>query len=554
MSARTGHEVSRVRGYEVRRGSPRNLVTSRPRDLLLALITLFLSLPALAQTTRIASDFEIQQMEQQAAREHDFTAQFQAHMNLGDSRSARNEMALAKSEYRQAAEIAEGERIDARRASDMRRYANATVSAALAYSKLDNAPAAFERLEEGIRYESDDAKIWNMYASAMNELRLPSKAAAAARNAVAIEEVEAGSSPSAANLIDLGIYRYSLALALSATAKNAEAEELLRQVIASLRSKEFDRIRREVAQRESFEVYSTVRGEASAYLSLLNRAQLRLAEIYEKENNVAAARKVYRDMLHDRTDEPNALAALARLSRSAPESAAAYADAFDANPFSISLIRDYEQWLAKNATKPNDGATDGARVRRALEQRAAGENVAVRDTLDALAKKFPQNDVVQYLAARNDIEIGDLARARNRKIGVPELRDEIASRLATANAVPPPFLASDEPAVNPTTAELRQLMAVMSQQRLTPEQRVRLDKLAFTSTARFDSAAVNNGQTTLETGSIDGIAFRFSQPTAFAGTFAANVPLVLTYRVLGVTDLNGATAFLLEPVKVDGAR
>ena len=48
--------------------------------------------------------------------------------------------------------------------------------------------------------------------------------------------------------------------------------------------------------------------------------------------------------------------------------------------------------------------------------------------------------------------------------------------------------------------------------------------------------------------------FRFPEPMTFNGTFAAGVPLRLTYRILGATQLNGADALLLEPMRLEPAR
>ena len=49
----------------------------------------------LAQT-RIASDFELQQMQRQVERARDFTSQLSGHLNIGDLRDARNEPDLAE--------------------------------------------------------------------------------------------------------------------------------------------------------------------------------------------------------------------------------------------------------------------------------------------------------------------------------------------------------------------------------------------------------------------------------------------------------------------------
>jgi tetratricopeptide (TPR) repeat protein len=539
------------------------------RVLIAAVLALTVPAVVTAQSARIASDFEIEQMQRQAATAHDFISQLAAHLNLGDQRLLRNETTLALAEYRTAESIARRERSDAHQASDMTRYARATMYSGLAAARLDRPNAAFELLEEAARYASHDAKMWNIYASAMTILDQPRKAASAARNAVTIAERTMQSAPSMANRLDLTIYQYSLALALLKTREDAEAQRLLETVVASLRGKEFDPLRKSAARSESFEVYSTVTTEMSAYLSLLNRSQLRLAHLFEEQGDLARARKVYADVLGTRSDDADALAALARLSPSPAERAQAYADAFDANPFSIALIRDYEQWLKTSRVEPNAGTSAGAVVRRALEQRNRGENLAARGMLESLASQFPDNDVVQYLAAENDLDIGDLDRARRRAIHIDDLSRDIQARTEKNSVAAPAFLSGTGTVsiVAPATDDLRRLIALFEQQRITPEQRVALDKLTFTSTAVFDPQSIPPGaqalslssepshaQTIFESGSIDGIPFRFSEPIAFAGTFAAQIPLSLTYRILGITELNGAAALLLEPRKLEVRR
>ena len=135
------------------------------RSLLALLIA-----PPLAAQTRIASDFEIQQMERQVARSTDFLSQLSGHLNLGDLRASRNETALARAEYAKAYDIAANERITARMASAMARYAHATSTAALAEAKLGDAAHSFALAEEAIRYTSDSAMTWNLYANTMSLL------------------------------------------------------------------------------------------------------------------------------------------------------------------------------------------------------------------------------------------------------------------------------------------------------------------------------------------------------------------------------------------------
>jgi Tfp pilus assembly protein PilF len=521
-----------------------------------ALLLVLLAPAAFAQTTRIASDFEIQQMEKQAASAHDFLSQLSARLNLGDLRLTRSETSVAQSEYQTAADIAQRERTGARKSSDLARYATATMYAALAAAKLGDERQAFTLIEEATRYASDDAKTWNVYASVMRALQRPRKAASAARNAVMVAEAGLLTSPSTARRLDLDIYRFSLATALDDAGERDEAQRLLETVVASLRSKDFDALRKDAARRESFEIYSTARGETTAYLSLLNRSQLQMAATYERSGNVVRARQVYHDVLTSRSDDATALTALARLGGSAEERTRSYADAFDANPFSIDLIRDYQSWLSQLRVEPNDGVSNGAVVRRALEQMARGENRAARSTLDALVSSFPQNDVVQYLAATNDIALGDVARARSHSIHVEALRREVESRLASSVTTAPAFLDGAATSATPSGAELRSLLAALQQQRLTPEEHLTLDRITLTSTAMFDASAGAGkpGQCVFESGTIEGVAFRFSEPMAFAGTFAPATPLRLSYRVLGATEVGGGDGLLLEPVKLEVPR
>jgi len=205
-------------------------------------------------------------------------------------------------------------------------------------------------------------------------------------------------------------------------------------------------------------------------------------------------------VLKDRNDEPVALAGIARLSRSERD----YAEAFEANPFSLELIRDYQRRL------PNDdkveGDTLGAQVRRALR----GDAHAAL----ALQKKYPDNDAIRSIVAA--------------KTDVAWLHGEVDT-------------------ATPTPAELRALLT----HQLTAEERRALDRVTLTANAIFDPAAsASQQQTIFETGTIGGVKIRFSEPTVFTGTFAPNTPLRLTFRILGAAD----DALLIEPLKLEAAR
>jgi tetratricopeptide (TPR) repeat protein len=454
----------------------------------LLLTTSLLALPLLAQETRIASDYEIRTMQAQAAGAKDFATQVSAHLNLGDLRQTRNETSLAQQEYTTALQAAEKERTSEREKGQLIEYAKATLFAGVAEAKLGHEARAFELLEEGIRYKPDDARSWNVYASGMGALHLSRKGVSVSRNAVALEQ----------RPTDLAIDQYSLAIALDEAGETAEATQLLETVIASLRSSKFDALRRDVARHEAFETYSTVRSEIAAYLTVLNRSQLQLANLYERNGQVSRARGVYQDVLKTRTDDPIALASLARLSNS-PDT---FAEAFDANPFSMDLIRDYREFV-RRAKPRTEGTSNGAQMRRAIEEIERGEDINARKTLEGLAAKFPNSDTIRTL---------------------------IGEAMSQANAGV--FL-----------KDLRATMTLLAQDRVTPEQRARLDNTLITSTAIFDALPFYSG-------TIDSVPFRFSEPTTFKGTFAAKTPLRLTYRILGATELNGASALLIEPTKV----
>jgi tetratricopeptide (TPR) repeat protein len=485
------------------------------RRLLAALVIVMLARGGAAQ--RIASDFEIEQMEKQLARSGDFLSRLSGRLNLGDLRLSRNETSLARAEYRKALELAMRERDEARRVTDLARYATATSYAALATAKLGDAARAFELAEEAVRYTSGDAKTWNLYASAMTVAGQTRKAAGASRNAVAIAEEEARRTPSTANLLDLAVYRYALASSVG----DAEAETLLQRVVESLRGKAFESLRRQAARSEAFEIYSSARGEQAAYLSLLNRAQLRLAALYERRGDSGRARAMYESVLQSRSDDPVALAALARLPGGDRERT--FADAFDANPFSRSLIASYRAFLASGSHPPAEGSGPGTRMRRALQQLAAGQNVAARATLEELRARYPDNDVVREL----------LLETRQQTDGVPS------------------FFRTKPAKASPTPAELRQTIALFAQNRITAEQRVALDTIVFTSAVTFTplpDAKPAAGQTVFASGTIGGVPFRFSEPTAFAGVLPREAHL--TYRILGATEVDGADGLLLEPLGV----
>lgn len=482
------------------------------RAIVASLLALGFIAPARAQQPRLASEFEIAQMEKQLARSRGFEAQLSGRLNLGDVRAARHELSLAQREYRTALDLASAERLSARRESSLARYAVATSYAALAAAKLRRDAEAWAWIEEALRYSSDDPESWNLSSSAMRILGHPRKAVAAARNAVSIAE-------RANDPLDLAVYRYALATALTEADERREAERILVELTAVLRSTSFDSLQRDVARQEAFEVYSSARGDVAAYVSLLNRSQLRLASLYEERGARDLARAEYARVLDARSDDVTALAALARLAATDREREQLYAEAFEANPLSLGLVREYQRHL-RNSPDPaitsSEEATAGTRMRAALALAHRGDLRRARSTFESLLARFPDSETLQSLIRET---------AGPRRVEVPT-------------------------GASPTAAELRALQQAF--ERLTPEQRAALDARTYTGVAAFDApAADDQGRVAFASGTIEGIPFRFSEPTVFAGAFDPASPLRLTFRILGVTKIGDRDALLFEPVRLE---
>jgi hypothetical protein len=490
---------------------------------LFLLLVLALAPSFASAQSRIASDFEIAQMQRQLATSPGFTAQVAARLNLGDARRVRNESELARAEYARAFELAGKERAESRRDGALTRYATATSYAALAAAKLGHEAQAFELAAEAMRYEAGSAKSWNLDASVMSLLGYPVKAIASASNAVTIAENDLKHSVTVDNQLDLAVYQYALAGALAESHRNDEAMKLLRSISSALERDSFATIRRSAAESESFEVQSSARGDVAAYLSLVNRVHLRLGALQENAGDAAAARESYARVLRWRTDDATALAAMARLSGSTAQREQRFAEAFDANPFSKTLVDEYRRYLASGAKPDIDGTTVGVRMRAALARLAAGDRSRAAKILEPLRAAYPDNDTV-------------------------------ASLLNEANAVEaiPSFLVREETIAEASAADLAMALALLASGRLTAVQRGTLDRIQLRSEVTFDEVDSSDAESTaFLTGLAGSVKIRFAQPVRFRGAFASGTPLHLTYRILGLTQAGGSDALLVEAVQLE---
>jgi hypothetical protein len=150
-----------------------------------------------------------------------------------------------------------------------------------------------------------------------------------------------------------------------------------------------------------------------------------------------------------------------------------------------------------------------------------GEAQAAKAALEQLDRQYPDNDTLRTLRAE-------------------------VSRPAEA----PAFLRGGITTATPSASELRTLIALFNENRLMPEQRAMLDNVKLTSIVQFEEARPETNQTIFESGTIEGVRFRFSEPMAFNGEFAAHVPLRFTYRLLGASN----DELLLEPIQLEAAR
>lgn len=494
--------------------------------LRLAFLLVFFAGMAAAQEPRIASDFEIATAQKQVTRERDPLLKMAAHLNLGDLYLTRQEAPVAREHYRQAEALANTEQLRARRHSDLNAYSIASAYLGLAFAKQNRAADAFDAFEEAMRYASDSAKLWNLYASGMSLVGKSPKAVAAAQRAVDIADRAAQANPTQSTLLDVSVYRYALASALIATdTRKQQAAAILERVIEVLESPAFDELRDEITRREKFEVFSTTRGDADSYLSLMNRSRLRLARVLEERGETDQALAQLREVLELRSDDAAALTAMARIS-AAGDREQFFAEAFDANPFSMDLLQQYERWVAETRPAAPQGTTVSRLMQRAVHAYAVDRPAEAAATIESLRQRFPENDAVKFLSRR-----------------LAEIR---------AGLRVPDYLVSSTTGLIPLDAhQLSELITLIRADQLSPQQRVRLDEVIFQSPATFDPPISSTPDTTtFQTGSIGPVSFRFQQPTEFRGTFPASTAVQMEFRVLGVGEESGAATLIVEPLRI----
>ncbi len=507
-----------------------------------------IAIPAAGSPQRLASDFEIATAEKRLQSSGSSVERIAANLNLGDLRTQRMELERGRQHFRDAEALSHAAASAARRRSDFELYSLMTAYRGIAFAKLGHAEETFVAFEESLRYQSDSARVWNYYASAMMVLGYPVKAAAAARNAVLLAEEESATSRAVPVLLDLAIYRYALAGALlEGDPRSDEAATLLSSIVELLGSSKLDSLRRQIGRAEGFEVFSFVRSDADAWLSLYNRSLLRLGEVREAAGDMAGARQAFQRVLERRSDDALALAALARLSERDAERERWFAESFAANPFSPSTILEYEKHAAVGSAEPSGGGG----VERALWLIANHRIAEARTLVSALAIEHPANAAIVFLEARIALATGDSSTAETlaRRLPPPFRSAVDADRFRTereqaagARALSALTGTSSVAADGELLGELLALLA-------NPDRTVRerLDRTTFTSTARMDDPASSaDGITVFNSGRIGDIDFRFSVPTAFRGEFRGE-ELRIRYRVTGA---DGET-LLVEPLGIE---
>jgi tetratricopeptide (TPR) repeat protein len=532
-------EIGRARAVS-RVGAKRLSAVKR----LVALLLLVLATAAYGQAPR-ADDFEERQGRAQIARTDAFS-RISGHLNLGDIFAARNDRAAAQRQWRIAEETAEKERRSARAASDLSRYARSTSYSGLAAAKLGKREEAHRLFEESLRYTADSPSAWNFYASAMSLLGDSGKAASGARNAIALTERRPDLASNTAAHLDLNVYRYALAAALTAAGNEKEAAPLLEGIIESLLSSRFDRIRAQIRDGEKFEILSTTSADADAYLTLLARSRIRLAEIHERRGEAAQAAVLYRQVLDQRSDEPHALAALARLGAGRSDGER-FADAFEASPFSWKLITDYRRQLKETAVA-SQGDSRGARMRQLLERMSASRWESAAELAVELREENPENDSLLALSAEIATRLGRREEAERfqRAIRNGAISRDLAALIQSVPNDPLGRIRSIASRPRLESAEVSELHVLLVGD-LSPELRELLDSAVFRSGVALGEAVADEETTTIAMARAGRTTLRFSESTRFRGRFSSGEEVTLAFRILGASEDESGPFLLVEP-------
>jgi len=478
-----------------------------------------LALGARAQT-RIASDVEIRELEEAARGAADFDTKVAAQISLGELRKERNEPAAEQRDLLAALQLARNERDDARRDHHLPRYAVACAWSGIALAGLGRGAEAFAVLEEAVRYAADTSGIWNLYSVAMFRLARPEKAIGVARISIDAGERKMAARSTIRGHLDLNVSRFALAQGLlDAGAETAagEAGDLLRAITESLESDAFASLRKTLERREEFQIVAAPKTESGTWLAMFQRSHLRLAQLYELDGLEEKALREYQAVVTRRSDEPSALAGLARLASDPKERDRYLIQSLDANPFAGDVIAEYEDHVKSGEASPAGvSGSVGSRVRLAIQQIHDHDFRRARETLAALIAQHPGNDVLQSLLER-----------------------------AVPAAERPSFLSKPVELVpDPLEWELRAVMSLFADDKLSPADQATLDRTRFSGKATFEGEA-------FEHGTMRGVSFRFQQPVQFEGIAPTHRRLRLVYRILGATAVDGRDALLIEPLRAE---
>ena len=516
------------------------------------LVVLFLLLAAsslAAAEPRLTSDYEIEIARRQLESARTSREKIAPHLNLGDIRAARHETDAANGHYNAALRIADEMAHSARKRADLSSYADAVTYRAAALAKLGRPGDARAAFEEAIRYRSDDPSTWNLYASGMRVAGLPEKAEAAARNAVLLAEER---KVTAKAVLDVAIYRYALAGAIYEQRRDdPEVGELLAAVVGTLDGPELAKVRERARDQEIFEIFTIVRSDEDALVSLLNRALLLLGRHHEARGETVAARSAWERVLRMREDDPAALAGLARLATSPQEISQRYLRSLEANPWSIPQLRQYEAFAESPDAPRPEGSSAGAAMQRAVWLLARAREAEASAEIDRIADAHGERPATIYLAARAAVAMGDGEKAEaliGRLEDLPEaalLRRAMAARSESRASSSEILSSLGSPVVDPSSDLLIGLARLVSESR-SPAELAQIDALLFQGIVDLDEALSRDGSTTVfASGTIEGIPFRFSVPVAFRGDLSAGEHR-LAFRLAGIA---GAT-LLVEPLEL----
>lgn len=492
---------------------------------LLAVLVLAMALADAPARAQSADDHELRTNQRLHETARTAADRFAAAMNLGDIHAGRGGREEARRWWSRARSVAAEERERLRSSGNLSGSARFSAWEAVAASALGDRAEAIALFEQARRILPGDAALLGRYANAELSHGAAEHAVNLARAALAHSALPGGDR----TLLDYATIEYTLARALAAAGDAPASASRARAMIERLEGPAARSLRERAAAREEFTVIGTARGDAEALTTLLVRGHLHLATHEERAGNRQAALEHARRALLVRSDQPEALALVARIRGESSD----WLQAFSSSPLDRQLHLQYRSAL-RAGLPPLDPAGDSLAALamksvEAIEQRRWSTAAIL---IDQMKRRSGAQDALLALEAESLAGQGRAAEAR-------DLIARIRSRsLAQGIDIPhaPASGAVELPADGSRlyALELERIEALLvspaSAAGLIPQ----LEERTYESLVILENPAVQGG-VTAATGAVvhggDNLTLRFMSPVRFRGDFSGET-VILTYSIL----------------------